>query len=75
VISGIDYRGDTVKLRGSLIGASERATALAKDYVGRLARDPALAVRISDVRLNSLERDHATGRLTFEIEMKVKPRK
>jgi Tfp pilus assembly protein PilN len=75
VISGVDFRGQTVTLRGSLVGASERATALAKNYVERLSHDPSLAVRICDVRLNNLERSQATGRLTFEIEMKLKPQK
>ena len=75
MINTIDYRGESVKLRGTLIGASERATILAKDYVEQLKRDPVLATWVARVELNNLDREQASGRLTFEIELKLKPRK
>jgi Tfp pilus assembly protein PilN len=75
VINSIDYRGDSVKLQGTLVGASERATVQAKAYVDQLSRDPALAARVGTVRLNKLEREQTTGRLAFEIELVLKPRK
>jgi len=75
IITAIEYRSDAVKLRGTLIGASERATVLAKDYVEKLKRDQVLAKWVAKVDLNNLSREQSTGRLTFEIEMKLKPRK
>jgi hypothetical protein len=75
VLTGIEYRGDLVKLQGTLVGASERASVLAKAYAEQLARDPVLAPRVSAARLAKLEREQTTGRLAFEIELTLKPRK
>jgi len=75
VITAIEYRGDSVKLQGVLVGASERATVQAKAYADQLTRDQILATRVSAVRLNKLEREQSTGRLAFEIELTLKPLK
>lgn len=75
VINAIEYREGNVVLQGTVVGASERATVLAKQYAEQLASEPAFASTVAKVQLRRLEREKTTGRLSFEIDMALKLRK
>lgn len=74
-LDSIEMYADGVRLRGVVVGASERSAPLAKEYAAKLAALPAIAAQMESVRLNSQNRDQVGNRFTFEIELKLKARK
>lgn len=68
----IEVGTDTVHLRGSVVGATERSAPLAKAYAEQLGANPVLAAQMQSVRLVTQNRDQVANRFTFEIEMKLK---
>lgn len=71
-IDSIEMSMGSVRLRGSVVGSSERSAPLAKAYAEQLAEHPALKEQMSSIRLNNQNRDQLGDRFTFEIEMKLK---
>lgn len=71
-IDSIEMSAGGVRLRGSVVGASERSAPLAKNYAEQLAEHPVLKEQMTSIRLNNQNRDQTGDRFTFEIEMKLK---
>jgi Tfp pilus assembly protein PilN len=71
-LDSIEMSSGSVRLRGSVVGSSERSAPLAKAYAEQLAVNPVLKEQMSSIRLNNQNRDQAGDRFTFEIEMKLK---
>lgn len=74
-LDSIEMYGEGVRLRGTVVGASERSAPLAKEYAEKLAANPVLAAQMESIRLNTQFRDQAGDRFTFEIELKLKTKK
>lgn len=63
-----------VRLKGTIVGSSSKATELATAYVDQIKADPLLSGQMHSVMLNTITRDPGANRMVFEIEMKMKPR-
>ncbi len=74
-LDSIEMYGEGVRLRGTVVGASERSAPLAKEYAEKLAAHPVFVAQMESVKLNSQFRDQAGDRFTFEIELKLKAKK
>ncbi|MFT3830075.1 MAG: hypothetical protein QM691_10270 [Opitutaceae bacterium] len=71
-LDSIEMSADSIRLRGAVVGSSERSAPLANAYAEQLGSDPAIKQLISGIKLNNQVRDQANDRFTFEIEMKLK---
>jgi Tfp pilus assembly protein PilN len=69
-LESIEMYAEGIRLRGSVVGASERSAPLAKAYAEQLATNPLLKEQMSVIKLNNQNRDQAGDRFTFEIEMR-----
>jgi hypothetical protein len=71
-IESAELIGQRVRLKGSIVGPSVKATDIATAYVNQLKADPLFSVQMESVMLNSITRDQSDTRMSFEIEMKLK---
>ena len=71
-IDSIEVSAPVIRLRGTVVGASERSAPLANAYAEKLADVPAFKEQMEGVKLNNQVRDQANDRFTFEIELKLK---
>lgn len=71
-IDVIERREDVFTIRGTIVGASERATGIANSYLDALNEDTYFAQRFEGIRLNNINREARANRLFFEIGMKLK---
>jgi hypothetical protein len=67
-----DLRETTLILRGTVRGAPDMASGYASAYVDQMRADIELARKIDTVELKNLNRIPTTGRLAFEVELKLK---
>jgi hypothetical protein len=67
-----DLRETTLVLRGTVRGAPDMASGYASAYVDQMRADTELARKIDTVELKNLNRIPTTGRLAFEVELKLK---
>lgn len=72
-IETIDWRGNTVTLRGTVSGAPDEASGYASGFVEILNKDELYGPVFDDAVLTSLLRNPATGLLAAEIRMDVTP--
>ena len=75
MIESAEVTAQGVRLRGSIVGPSVKATDIATAYVNQLKTDPLFSAQMQSVMLNSITRDQSDTRMAFEIEMKLKGRK
>lgn len=71
-IDVVERKEDVFVIRGTIVGASERATGIANSYLDSLHADPYFAQRFEGIRLNNINREARANRLFFEIGMKLK---
>jgi len=71
-IDVVERRDDVFTIRGTIVGASERATGIANSYLDALNADPYFAERFDGIRLNNINREARANRLFFEVGMKLK---
>jgi hypothetical protein len=71
-IDVVERKDDVFVIRGTIVGASERATGIANSYLDALNADPYFAQRFEGIRLNNINREARANRLFFEIGMKLK---
>ena len=71
-IDVVERRDDSFVIRGTIVGASERATGIANSYLDSLNSDAYFAKRFEGIRLNNINREARSNRLFFEIGMKLK---
>ncbi|HEY5552265.1 MAG TPA: hypothetical protein VIK52_10260 [Opitutaceae bacterium] len=71
-IDVVERREDVFVIRGTIVGASERATGIANSYLDALNADAYFAQRFEGIRLNNINREARANRLFFEIGMKLK---
>lgn len=71
-IDVVERRDDSFVIRGTIVGASERATGIANAYLDALNADAYFAQRFEGIRLNNINREAKSNRLFFEIGMKLK---
>lgn len=71
-IDVVERREDVFVIRGTIVGASERATGIANSYLDALNADSYFAQRFEGIRLNNINREARANRLFFEIGMKLK---
>lgn len=74
-LSNFDFRERGLSLRGVIRGAPELATAQATAYVEQLRKDEKLAALFDEVLLTNINRDPLSGRLVFELFLKLKGEK
>ncbi len=68
----IDYRGQTVVLRGTIAGSSDEASGDASAYLSVLSKNPAFADKFDGVSLTGISRNPTTNGISFEILLKLK---
>ena len=71
-IDVVERKDDSFTIRGTIVGASERATGIANSYLDALNADTYFATRFEGIRLNNINREARSNRLFFEIGMKLK---
>lgn len=71
-LDGFDFRNVTATIQGTVRGAPDQASGYASSYLQLLKSDPVLAETYEEVTLVNLSRNPQTGRLLFEISMKLK---
>jgi len=71
-IDVVERREDAFVVRGTIVGASERATGIANAYLDALNADAYFAQRFEGIRLNNINRESRANRLFFEIGMKLR---
>lgn len=71
-IDVVERKEDVFVIRGTIVGASERATGIANSYLDALNADTYFAQRFEGIRLNNINREARSNRLFFEIGMKLK---
>ncbi|MBK8477954.1 MAG: hypothetical protein IPL39_17115 [Opitutaceae bacterium] len=74
-IDAVEVSEGGVRVKGSIMGSSGKATDIAMAYVAQLKADSDLSGPMQGVMLNTITRDPSANRMVFEIEMKTKPRK
>lgn len=74
-VDAVEMYGTGVRLRGTIVGPSAKATDIATAYVSQLKADPLFSAQMQSAMLNSITREPEANRMVFEIEMKLKPRK
>lgn len=68
-----DFRSGTATIRGTVRGAPDQASGYVSSYLQVLKSDPVLSEKYSDVSIVNLSRNPQSGRLLFEIALKLKP--
>lgn len=68
-----DPRNQLFVLRGIVAGSRDQASGSASSYIDLLKANPKLGAVFDPITLERLAPDGATGMLSFEISMKVKP--
>lgn len=71
-IDVVERREESFVIRGTIVGASERATGIANSYLDTLNADPYFAQRFEGIRLNNINREARANRLFFEIGMRLR---
>jgi hypothetical protein len=71
-LSSFELKSQELFLRGIVRGAPELASGTANSYEAQLRKDKTLAAFFEDVSVTSLNRDALTGRLLFELRLKLK---
>jgi hypothetical protein len=75
-LDAVDVRNDPrdsgVNLRGMASGTPDEASGFTSAYVERLRRDSYFSGVFEDVTLNKLERDQASGQLSFSLSLRFK---
>lgn len=71
-LDAFDFREYTATIRGTVRGAPDQASGYASSYVQLLKADPILGQTFEEITLLNLSRNPQTGRLLFEISMKLK---
>jgi hypothetical protein len=71
-IDVVERKEDVFVIRGTIVGASERATGIANSYLDALNADSYFAQRFEGIRLNNINREARSNRLFFEIGMRLK---
>lgn len=74
-IDTIDWRGETVTLRGTVSGTPDQASGYASGLVEILNNDEVFGPVFEDAALTSLLRNPATGLLAMEIRLEFTPPK
>jgi hypothetical protein len=71
-LTSINYRDQTVALRGVIAGSPDAASGIASAYEKQLREDSEFGQRFESVSLTNLSRDASTGQLTLELIMKLR---
>ncbi|HLP07239.1 MAG TPA: hypothetical protein VK178_03675 [Opitutaceae bacterium] len=71
-LDSIEMATDVIRLRGAVVGSSERSAPLANAYAEQLGSIPAFKEQMAAIKLNNQVRDQTNDRFTFEIELKLK---
>ncbi|ACB73932.1 PilN domain-containing protein [Opitutus terrae] len=71
-LDGFDFRNVTTTIQGTVRGAPDQASGYASSYLQLLKADPVLAETYEEITLVNLSRNPQTGRLLFEISLKLK---
>lgn len=74
-IDAIDWRGNVITLRGTVIGSPDEASGFASGFVEVLNNDEVFAPAFDDALLTSLMRNPTTGMLSLEIRLQFTPPK
>lgn len=70
-ISFLDYSANGVTLRGIVNGEPDQASGIASSFERQLREDTQFKTTFSSATLTTLSRDPQSGRLTFEIIMRL----
>jgi Tfp pilus assembly protein PilN len=74
-LDSIEMSSEVIRLRGTVVGSSERSAPLAKAYAEQLSAHPVLKEQMASIKLNNQNRDQSGDRFTFEIELRFKAAK
>jgi hypothetical protein len=71
-VSTVDIRATGVNLRGTATGSPDEASGRTSIYVEQLREDRYFSSIFEEVGLNKLDRDQASGRLSFDLFLRFK---
>lgn len=71
-IDVIEYSGDLVMIRGSVIAPTEHVSSVLSQYLKTLRTDPRIGPLFDDVYAPGFGRDERNGRYTFVIQLKFR---
>jgi hypothetical protein len=71
-ISSVEIRNTGANLHGIANGSPDEASGRTSTYVEQLRQDKYFSTIFEDVGLTKLDRDQATGRLTFDLSLRFK---
>ena len=71
-VSTVDIRNTGVNLRGIATGSPDEASGRTSTYVEQLREDKYFSSIFEEVGLNKLDRDQASGRLSFDLFLRFK---
>jgi len=68
----VDIRNTGANLRGIATGSPDEASGRTSTYVEQLRQDKYFSSVFEDVALNKLDRDQASGRLSFDLFLRFR---